>query len=206
MTTPTPTNASRMEVTGRIDFSVIPDTIPSICIPRVFENISSQRIMKVFELCNVGTVMRIDLVHCKTKTNPNPNTRIIDDKKTNKKFNCAFIHLQWNNSEYASWMRKSLICGEEVKVCYDDPWFWKLKAGTWTNPNPNHPNIHNRPTNNNTNNNNKALARTRNLDNKRFPKTPRVKVEEEKGFKEEEGFEEGQEQEQEQYRLKLPGI
>jgi len=44
------------------------------------------------------------------------------------KFQRVFIHIDWNNGEVASRARTRLLTGKEIKIIYDDPWFWKISA------------------------------------------------------------------------------
>jgi len=63
----------------------------------------------------MGTLDRIDMV----------------SKQSDKgdKFNRVFIHFhRWNNTENACVARERLLNGKEIKIIYDDPWFWKISA------------------------------------------------------------------------------
>jgi hypothetical protein len=99
-----------------IDLKTIPANMPVLCIPRVHRNIEETHIRKIFNELNMGTLERIDIV---IKRN---------DKKDNN-FNRAFIHFQeWNDSENAQIARERLLEGKEIKIIYDEPWFWKISA------------------------------------------------------------------------------
>ncbi len=100
-------------------------TEPSICIPRVFPNISRQRIKRVMEGLNIGTIDRIDMVN---KTNTKGKT-----------FKRVFIHFkEWNDSEASVRMREKLINSEQVKIFYErdesKPWYWKVSKSTAPKP------------------------------------------------------------------------
>ncbi len=102
-------------MTTQIDFRTLPANVPSLCIPRVYSNIDEARIRRVFEELDMGDIQRIDVI---SKTN---------DK--GDKFNRIFVHFkQWNASENANIARERLINGKEIKILYDDPWFWKVSA------------------------------------------------------------------------------
>jgi hypothetical protein len=46
-----------------------------------------------------------------------------------EKFNRVFIHFtRWYNSRNADTARERLLNGNDIKVIYDDPWFWKVAA------------------------------------------------------------------------------
>jgi hypothetical protein len=88
---------------------------PSICIPRVFPNIKEPRIRKIFEDLNMAEIACIDII----------------EKTTEKgeKFNRVFIHFnQWYSNREAVIARERLTEGKEVRIIYDDPWFWKVTA------------------------------------------------------------------------------
>jgi len=107
----------------QIDTKTLPTNIPVLCIPRVRQNINESSIRKIFDELNMGTLERIDIV---------PNKRIdIVNKKNDKdnNFNRVFIHFRrWNDSENAKTARELLLAGKEIKIIYDDPWFWKISS------------------------------------------------------------------------------
>ena len=86
---------------------------PSVCIPYTLSNTTWRDVRDIFEgIIGRGCVERIDMVN---KTNLKGNRYI-----------CVFIHLkEWPDTEPASQTRKRLLNGEEIKLVYDDPWFWK---------------------------------------------------------------------------------
>ena len=86
---------------------------PSLFIPRIFTNISEVRIRKILEELNLGDIGRIDLV---SRTNEKGET-----------FNRAYIHFKSWNVEQGK-VRERLLGGHEIKIVYDDPWFWKVSA------------------------------------------------------------------------------
>ena len=100
-----------------------PPSFPSICIPRVFQNISEARIRAIFNRLKFGEIEQIDTVEIVGK-----------DGKT---YNRVFIHFkEWWTSAEAQWSdadtanvirtRYMLINCQQVKMVYDDPWFWLL--------------------------------------------------------------------------------
>jgi hypothetical protein len=98
----------------KIDFSFIPSNIPSICIPYVFETISNPRIMCVFREMNIGIIEQIEKKHYTAK----------DGRKVCR----VFIHLNWKIDEKTDRLRTELLCGKEIIITYDNPWFWKISA------------------------------------------------------------------------------
>lgn len=98
-----------------IDFRTLPQNAPVMCIPRVFPNIDEKRIRYIFDQLNMGEIERVDII----------------GKSTEKgdKFNRVFIHFRkWFNNATADTARERLINGKEIKIIYDDPWFWKISA------------------------------------------------------------------------------
>jgi hypothetical protein len=103
-------------MSAQIDFRTLPLNVPSLCIPRVFSNINEARIRRILAELNLGDIARVDVVSNKSQ-----------DK--DKSFNRVFIHFnKWNTNENANTARERLINGKDIKIIYDDPWFWKVSA------------------------------------------------------------------------------
>ena len=95
--------------------STTPANVPTLCIPRVYPNISESRIRRIFDDLNMGTLDRIDIVS--------------KQSEKGEKFNRVFVHFRrWNDTENAKTARERLLNGKEIKIIYDDPWFWKISA------------------------------------------------------------------------------
>ena len=98
----------------------------SICIPRTFPTIRGEQtkraVFKTFRELGIGFIDRIDTVH---KTD-----------KNGERFCTVYIHLKnWNmQHQLARDTRQKLLDGEEIKVVYDEPWFWKCVASTIEKP------------------------------------------------------------------------
>ena len=98
-----------------IDFRTLPANVPSLCIPRVFPNIDERRIRGIFSSLDMGEIEKIDIVPKKTEKG--------------EKYNRVFIHFKrWNTGGNADLARERLINGKEIKIVYDEPWFWKISA------------------------------------------------------------------------------
>ena len=112
-----------------VDLSCIPASTPSICIPRVFSNITWMRVKSVFEELGLGEVDRVDMV-----------------KKENEKgesFKKVFVHFKhWASTPEANQCRQKLISGDQVKIVYDTPWFWKISASKVERPEHNNTQKH----------------------------------------------------------------
>ena len=101
---------------------VVSRSEPSICIPRVFKNTTRKDLFGVFEKLDIGAVDRIDMV-------AKVNTR-------GESYNKVFIHFKaWNKrSPVAQATRDKLLKGEEIKIVYSEPWFWKCTASRVEKP------------------------------------------------------------------------
>lgn len=88
-------------------------TSMSLCIPRVFNNITEAKVYDVFNKLNIGQIHSINMI-----------------ERTNKKgkiVKCVFINFDyWYLNGQQSQMRNQLLSGKEIKVVYDDPWFWNV--------------------------------------------------------------------------------
>jgi hypothetical protein len=106
--------SEQTDMTEVVDLSALPPNVPSLCIPRVFKNITRERVFNCFKDLGIGFVERIDMVPRKTDNG--------------EEFQRVFVHLRWNRSEQASKARSRVLAGKEIKIIYDEPWFWKVSA------------------------------------------------------------------------------
>ena len=105
-------------MTTTFNLNLLAETQPSICIPRVFNNIAEKKIRQVFDELNLGKISRIDI-----KERKNEKGEV---------FNRVYIHFEkWFWNEDAQIARRKLILGKEIKIIYDKPWFWKVSASKW---------------------------------------------------------------------------
>lgn len=99
----------------KIDIKTIPDTYPSLCIPRVFNGITEEIIKKVLNELKFGIIEKIDIIEKKNQKEEN--------------FKCVFIHFKkWNTIDTTNATREKLLSGKDIKIMYDEPWFWKVSA------------------------------------------------------------------------------
>jgi len=80
---------------------------PSICIPFVFPNIKKEHIRRVFEELKLGEIEFID-IHVTPK--------------------CQRVYIyfkSWCSGERVDNIKTRLLQGEELKVIYNNPWYWK---------------------------------------------------------------------------------
>jgi hypothetical protein len=88
----------------------------SICIPRIFANITEERIRDVIDGMKLGLISRIDVIQPYSAA-------------SKENYKRAFVHFtMWYLTDEAQDARGKLLRGEELKVSYDGKWFWKLSA------------------------------------------------------------------------------
>ena len=94
---------------------------PSLCIPRVFSNITDERVYEVIAQLELGELERIDMVERETREGV--------------LYQRVFIHFKkWYNNETADHARQLLLEEQNIKVVYDEPWFWKIWASKSKKP------------------------------------------------------------------------
>jgi len=87
----------------------------SLYIPHVFVNITEERIIQAFQTRQIGKVNHVDFV---------PKFG-----KGNKIYHAAYVHFDYWYELKAPRnenMQADLEVGKELKMYYDDPWYWKL--------------------------------------------------------------------------------
>ena len=107
---------------SNFDLNYLAPNQPSMCIPRVFENISERQVREVFEQLDLGELDHIDIIE--------------RTSEKGEKYRRIFIHFRkwyWNDDACAA--RRRLIEGKDIKVVYNMPWFWKISANRWSNNN-----------------------------------------------------------------------
>jgi len=83
----------------------------SIYIPKVFGNISKERMIAIFELLYIGMVNHIDFVP-KVGANGKP-------------YNSAYVHFDfWYSNISNQNLQERLKNSIETRIVYDDPWYW----------------------------------------------------------------------------------
>jgi hypothetical protein len=89
---------------------------PSLCIPRIFGTMTDEHIKSIFQKAKLGIIRRVDIIHRK-------NERGEDYKR-------VFIHFnRWfTDNPDAVNARERLLEGKDIKIVYDNPWFWKVSV------------------------------------------------------------------------------
>ena len=101
---------------------------PSICIPRVFSNMTESRIRRAFDALSVAVIAKIDII-LRTNSKGEECKRV-------------FVHFaHWFDTEHAIRFRCDLLEGKELTVMYDNPWYWKITASKWSSSKNNNPTI-----------------------------------------------------------------
>lgn len=105
-------------MTETIVNQIFDESYPSLCIPRVFNNISEDKIRQVFNDISLGKIRRIDIVARKNEKG--------------EPFKRVYIHFEsWHSNDSAVAARRKIISGKEIKIVYDNPWFWKVSINKW---------------------------------------------------------------------------
>ena len=80
----------------------------------MFLNIDEKRVRSVIEQL-LGKINRVDIIE---RTN-----------EKGEKYKRVFVHFDyWFETEDAQTAKTRLLEGKEIKIVYDDPWFWKVSA------------------------------------------------------------------------------
>lgn len=98
------------EVVCPVDLHYLSPNQPSICIPRVHKNIGETIIRSALNNSNLGNISQIEII----------------ETQFGKK---VFVHFdKWYWNQDAQNARRALITGNEIKIIYNNPWFWNVSA------------------------------------------------------------------------------
>ena len=105
-----------------IDYAMVPENVPSLCIPSVRPQMYEEKLQRIIEDLNIGEVTKIDMV---------PYTPLLSSSRVYR----VFIHLKWKIDESTNKIRTKLLNGRQVKVIYEEPWlkeplFWHIFAAS----------------------------------------------------------------------------
>jgi hypothetical protein len=88
------------------------DNIDCLCIPRVQPKVTENQIKSIINQVNIGTIHHIDIV-----------------TKKDEKYKRVFIHMKkWFTTENAKIAQERLQNNQDIKIIYEDPWFWKISV------------------------------------------------------------------------------
>jgi len=79
----------------------------TICIPKINSKINKKFIFETFNKFNLGFIKKIDLI------------------KVNKYQRCFIHYTSWNDHELSRHILDILEKGQDFKIMYRDPWYWK---------------------------------------------------------------------------------
>ena len=127
---PTPSSTqSRPDRTETEVFKANSGDTVSLCISRVFPNISWRRIRRHMIEADLGFIERVDVV---------PIFREDDNGERKLAFKRAFVHFKkdgWNmeNPQSVEALEK-LRRGETIQIVYEQPWFWTVSVSMSPRP------------------------------------------------------------------------
>ena len=94
----------------------------SLCIPRISGNITKKNIEDVIKSLNIGEIKNIELLSKK----PTASQSEVSSAKGEIN-SCVFIHFKrWYSTENAIKAHELLTNNKDIKVFYNEPWFWKI--------------------------------------------------------------------------------
>jgi hypothetical protein len=104
------------------DLNMETSTLPSICIPRVFSNITHKDVADAFErVLGHNCIERIDMIYRRDGVSG---------------YQRVFIHFKnVQTSPNYDIMANRLSSGKHVNVVYSEPWFWKCSVSRIPKPN-----------------------------------------------------------------------
>ena len=95
------------------------DTNPSLCIPRILENINHKYVRDIFDKLKLGNIKCIDIIERKNQKG--------------ELYKRVFIHFHnWYTHENAVNIKARLMSGQNIKIVYNNPWFWKVSINKWS--------------------------------------------------------------------------
>jgi hypothetical protein len=92
---------------------MIENVNPIICIPRIENHITKEYIKNKLKTLNLGEILKI------TET----------PLRSDLCYKRVFVSVRWNpKDERSNFVYNRLKTGDNVKLLYDPPWYWKLVA------------------------------------------------------------------------------
>lgn len=90
---------------------------PNLCIPRVHLSVTKELVFEIINKYSFGTIDKIDVIKKKGMN------------KNNDYSNMVFIYFNsFNDNQLANSVKDRLLSGKDIKIIYDDPWYWKISA------------------------------------------------------------------------------
>jgi hypothetical protein len=102
-----------------VDLHWLSESQPSLCIPWIFSTIDENFIHDTISKLSLGKISSIEFLE-----------RV---NQKGQRYKIGFIHFEkWYWTPAAQETRKRLITGNEIKIIYNAPWFWKASAKRWS--------------------------------------------------------------------------
>jgi phosphoribosylaminoimidazole-succinocarboxamide synthase len=93
------------------------NTFPHLCIPRVHLSVTKEQVFEVINKYSFGSIEKIDIIKKKGQN------------KNNDYSNMVFIYFNSSyDNQLANSVKERLMSGKDIKIIYDDPWYWKISA------------------------------------------------------------------------------
>jgi hypothetical protein len=93
------------------------ESFPNLCIPRVNTCVTKDQVFEIINKYSFGSIQKIDVIKKK------------GSYKNNDYSNMVFIYFnEWYNNSLANSVKDRLMSGKDIKIIYDDPWYWKISA------------------------------------------------------------------------------
>ena len=90
---------------------------PNLCIPRVNTFVTKEQVFEIINKYSLGSIQKIDVIKKK------------GDCKKGDFSNMVFIYFkEWYDNAQANSVKDRLMSGKDIKIIYDDPWYWKISA------------------------------------------------------------------------------
>jgi hypothetical protein len=92
----------------------------SLFIPRVFPNITQERIMSICYVLGLGDVKRVD--------------RVLKQDANGNEYYSVYIHFErwYETNAVANFQERVTNPDKEARIVYDDPWYWIVLANKGT--------------------------------------------------------------------------
>jgi hypothetical protein len=90
---------------------------PNLCIPRVNTCVTKDLVFEIINKYSFGCIEKIEVIKKKVS------------HKNNDYSNMVFIYFnKWYDNDLAKSVKDRLMSGKDIKIIYDDPWYWKISA------------------------------------------------------------------------------
>jgi hypothetical protein len=97
--------------------SITVESFPNLCIPRVNTCVTKDQVFEIINKYSFGSIQKIDVIKKK------------GSYKNNDYSNMVFIYFNgWYDNDLANSVKERLMSGKDIKIIYDDPWYWKISA------------------------------------------------------------------------------